>query len=372
MDHGMDLSACFSADYSEARGRFTAAVDAAGGTIETYRNPNRGPAGEALATDVAWIGPRDARLVLATVSATHGVEGFCGSGAQVDWLTAGGPARLADGMAALMIHAINPHGFAWLRRVTEEGVDLNRNHVDFDRPVPENPGYAELADAFVPREISGPVFDAAEARLAAWRQEHGEHAFQVARGGGQYTHREGMFYGGSGPTWSRRTLEAVFDDFDLAGRDGVAVIDYHTGLGPFGYGEPISGHEPGSVGLERSVRWFGDSVTVPSLGTSSSVPKVGLSEQNWQRVLGDKLTYVALEYGTYDMEAGRRALREDNWLHEYGKHDWDHSETRRIKAQIRKQYYPDTDDWKEQVLFRSRQLLRQARLGLVADDAKPR
>ena len=30
-------------------------------------------------------------------------------------------------LAVMMVHAINPYGFAWLRRTTEEGVDLNRN-----------------------------------------------------------------------------------------------------------------------------------------------------------------------------------------------------------------------------------------------------
>ena len=36
------------------------------------------------------------------------------------------------------------------RRVTHENVDLNRNWVDFSRPLPDNPGYDELADAAVP------------------------------------------------------------------------------------------------------------------------------------------------------------------------------------------------------------------------------
>jgi len=30
--------------------------------------------------------------------------------------------------------AVNPHGFAWLRRVNEDNVDLNRNFIDFPQP----------------------------------------------------------------------------------------------------------------------------------------------------------------------------------------------------------------------------------------------
>src|SRR5580704_16955440 len=141
----------FSADYQGARARFRAAAAAAGGALDAVANPNRGPDGGELATDVAWFGPRTAEKVLVMVSGTHGVEGFCGSGAQVDWLTRGEAASLPAGVAALLVHAINPYGFAWLRRVTEENVDLNRNWLDFaSNRRPENPGYDELADAAVP------------------------------------------------------------------------------------------------------------------------------------------------------------------------------------------------------------------------------
>ncbi|MBM3523398.1 MAG: DUF2817 domain-containing protein, partial [Alphaproteobacteria bacterium] len=133
LDHGFDLRACFSADYAEARSRFLAASKATGASLREYRNPNEGPRGEALATDVAWIGPVKARRVLALQTATHGVEGFCGSASMLDALQAGVSRALPADTALLMIHAINPHGFAWIRRTTEEGVDLNRNFVDFTK-----------------------------------------------------------------------------------------------------------------------------------------------------------------------------------------------------------------------------------------------
>jgi hypothetical protein len=358
--------ACFAHDYAEARTKFRSAAEAAGGRLRAYKNPNTGPQGEELATDTAWFGPADARRVLVTISATHGAEGFCGSGGQVDWLSAGGPATLPKGVAALFIHAINPHGFAWIRRVTEEGVDLNRNFVDFAKPLPQNPGYDELHDAFLPRALEGPVFAAAEARIAEWRRAHGEKAFQSARGGGQYTHADGLFYGGTAPTWSRRTAEQIVQDCALASRDLVAVVDYHTGLGPHGYGEPICGHFPDTVMVKRARRWYGESVTEPELGTSSSVAKTGLGEYGWERMLGEKVTCIAIEYGTYSPEMGRRALREDHWLHGFGRVDWSTPETRRIKQALRRQYYPDTHEWREMMLWRSRQILRQGLAGLAA------
>ncbi len=366
MDLQKSIQTSFPSDYAEARDKFLEGCAVAGVAVKSYQNPHLGPKGEPLFTDSAWFGPRDARKLMVTVCATHGVEGFCGAAAQVDWLSNGGPGRLPPGVAALLIHAINPYGFAWLRRVTEEGVDLNRNFVDFSAPLPKNPGHAELADALVPQALSGPVFEVAEAKLMAWREKHGERAFQMACTGAQYTHPGAPFYGGDRPTWSRRTLETILLDYDLAARDGIAVIDYHTGLGPFGFGEVICGNEPGTVGHIRAKAWYGDAVTEPTLGTSSSVVQIGTAEVGWTRMLGDKVTFIALEFGTYSLEHGLRALREDHWLHNYSTVDRDAAETQRIKAQIRKHAFPDTEDWKEMVLFRSRQILRQTQVGLAA------
>ena len=363
----MEPDACFPTDYTDARARFLATCEGLGVTTTPYPNPNRGPLNEALFTDAAWFGPADAGRVVVLVSSTHGAEGFCGCGAQMDWLTTGGPEHLPEGVAVLIVHVINPHGFAWLRRTTEEGVDLNRNWIDFEEPLPENPGFAELADVLLPREIEGPVFEAAEASIKAWRQTRDEDTFQIARGAGQYTHPGHFNFGGVEPTWARRILETIAAENRLAERDIVAVIDYHTGQGPFGYGEPICGNLPGTLGNARAKAWYGESITEPTLGTSTSVPKTGLSEYGWTRMVGESLVYVALEFGTYDPENGRRVMRQDYWLHLYGKPDWQGQETRRIKADIRKRYYPDTDDWRQMVLFRSRQIIKQALAGLTGD-----
>lgn len=362
----IDPIAPFSESYGVARTKFLAKAAAKGGALRRYENPNAGPEGEVLAADVAWFGPADAAHVLLMVSGTHGVEGFCGSGAQIDCLDYGIDTLTGPDVAVMMLHAINPHGFAWLRRVTEEGVDLNRNAISFETGVPANEGYAALADAFLPRELGPDALAAAEAKLASWRAAHGQGAFDIARTAGQYTHPEGLFYGGTAPTWAMRTIGAVCADYALAARANVAVVDYHTGLGPFGYAEPICGHRPGTPGQARCRAWYGESLGEPLLGTSASVPIPGLTQYAWARHIGDeRLTFIALEYGTYPPEAGMAALRDDHWLHAYGKVDWTAPETRRIKAALRRFYYPDTRDWKEAVLLRSRQIVDQAVRGMT-------
>lgn len=351
----------FSESYAEARRKFLAV---AGDATTSYRIPGRGPADEELFVDAAWFGDRSATKMGIMVSATHGVEGYCGSAAQLDWLLAGEPLRLRPDEAVLLVHALNPYGFAWDRRVTAEGCDLNRNFIDFAAAVPSNAGYDELARHLVPPQLDGSAFEAAEAAIRAFRERHGELEFQKARKSGQYRHATGMFFGGFEPTASRRTLERIAADFRVASRDIAIIVDYHTGLGPFGYGELQCEQPSGMDGYQRARQIFGESVTSPDLGTSSSVALNGTQDEYWQRLLGLRHVYVCLEFGTYDVESGRRALRDDHWLYAYGKEHIDKQRGKEIRQRIRGHYYPQAVDWKEMVLSRSQQVQRQMLTGL--------
>ncbi|HEV3176852.1 MAG TPA: M14 family metallopeptidase [Stellaceae bacterium] len=360
-------AAVFPPDFTGARERFLALAARAELPVKTYENPRKGPAGERLATDVAFQGDPSARKVLVTISGTHGIEGFCGSGCQADWLMETARVDLPPEIAILHVHAINPYGFAWLRRVTEEGVDLNRNFYDFTKPLPKNPDYDTLADALVPPALTPEVVAAAEARIKAFREKHGEEALQRARSGGQYKHPTGMFYGGTKPTWARETLARIATEYGLAARSRVAIIDYHTGLGPYGYGELICDQEPDTPNIATARDWYGECVTVPLLGTSSSVPKHGtVGTSFWQPHLGARVVYTALEYGTFSPDQGRGPMREDHVLHARGPIDWSAPETQRVKRNLRRHFFPDTQPWRELVLFRSRQVLGQALAGLSA------
>ena len=279
----------------------------------------------------------------------------------------GGPGALPADVAVLLIHAINPHGFAWLRRVTEEGADLNRNWIDFNRPLPENPGYDALADAILPGALDGPGLASAQSKLAAWRDKHGEHAFRAILDDGQFKHPFGPYYGGAAPTWARRTLETIIEENRLALRDLVAVIDFHTGRGPYGSGEPICGHRPDTAGRRLTRQWYGDSLTAPCADRTAD-PRVGLSQYGWLYELGDRVAFISLEFGTYDFETTFKALQADHWLHARGDVTWDCPKTRDIKMPLQRAYYPDRTDCRELVLFRSRQAIGQALAGL-ADEA---
>src|SRR3981081_1295747 len=106
----------FAADYSEARDKFLAAARVAGAGPSRYDNTPKGPRGEALSTDVARLGPDDASRAVVTISSTHGVEGYCGSGFQVDWLASVGGSGPPSDTAAPVVPAPKPPCLAWCPR----------------------------------------------------------------------------------------------------------------------------------------------------------------------------------------------------------------------------------------------------------------
>jgi hypothetical protein len=349
----------FSPDYRSAREKFLAAARHAGAKVATHENPATGPDGKPVYTDVALIGAASADRVLLINSATHGVEGFCGSGALVGWLTEAGAAALAPNVRAALVHAINPHGFAWLRRVTEDNVDLNRNFVDHDRNThPANTEYNLLHPFLVPEKWNPTTLGACKAALDDYIAKNGRFALQTVITRGQYDHADGLFFGGRAPTWSNRTFRAIVGEHVTGARE-VVFLDYHTGLGPYGNAELI-----GSA-TAKAVAWFGDGIANPDTGQSSSAQLSGVIRNAVRDVVPKaNVTSLTVEFGTYSVEAVLRSLQADNWLHLYGKLESDLG--REIKADVRKRLYPDEDDWKELVWVRSRQLFRRAITGLAA------
>jgi hypothetical protein len=354
----------FSASYAEARQKFLAACARHGGQAVTYTHPLPGPSGETLATDVIRVGPADADKLLVVNSATHGVEGFCGSGALIGYLTSGFlPEALPPGVAMLLIHAINPHGFAHLRRVTEGNVDLNRNFRDHATPPPANPAYAEVHPWLLPRDWTGPGRQAADRAINAYVQERGPFAFQAALSTGQYEFPDGLFYGGTAPAWSHETLRAIVDRF-VKGHRAVGFIDFHTGLGPRGVGEAIGIAVPDSDDLKRARAWYGQ-VMVPGEDSVSALVQGTLAGAFAPLAAqGTAVTQIAVEYGTVPMLDVMTALRGDHWLAKYGSDDAAVRAT--IKRDIRDAFYQDADDWKDMVWQRADELARQALAGLAA------
>lgn len=342
------VSANFSQTYKEARSKFLGAADAASLDVHSHQHPMLGRDGELLAMDVVREGPDDAASLLIVTSACHGVEGFCGSGVQTTLLQdrAWRDAAAAARVAVLYIHALNPYGFSWWRRTTQENVDLNRNFLDFSQPLPRNAEYDALATAIVPG--TWPPSEASDAVLHAYAAQHGMAKLQQVISGGQYGHPEGIFYGGRNPTWSHLTLRQVLRQHATRCAR-LGWIDLHTGLGPSGVGERIFACRDDAVALQRARAWWGDKVTSIYDGSSTSAPLQGLMWlAAYEECAQAEYTGIALEYGTYPIMEMIGALRADQWLENHP--DAPAEVRQQIKQQTRDAFYTDTDVWKQQII----------------------
>jgi hypothetical protein len=241
--------------------------------------------------------------------------------------------------------------------VTEDNVDLNRNFIDHGNAKPANPGYDELRDVICPREWTEESERQNLATLQAYGAKHGPGALENAIASGQYVDPQGVFYGGTQPTWSNRTLREILKPFGATGRK-VAFIDLHTGIGPYGFGEIMSNHGRNDPGDKIMKQWWGGKATYFDDGTSSSYYVAGDTQVAVaQTFLKAQIAGVTLEYGTIPKVDMMNAVRADNWLYVHG--ELDSPKGRAIKAQIRAAFYPDKDDWKEMVVERGHYVMKR-------------
>ncbi|HWA47495.1 MAG TPA: M14 family metallopeptidase [Dongiaceae bacterium] len=353
----MKANPYFRTTYQAARQAFRDAATARGLQVTAHANPAKGAEGEELTTDVTLIGPKDAERLLICTSATHGAEGFCGSGIQVSWLAEGGAKSLPANTAVLVVHAVNPHGFSHVRRVNEDNVDLNRNFVDHAKPYPGNKGYDDLRDAICPSEWTEESRARTRKILLDYAAQHGEPAMTDAIAAGQYVDPQGVFYGGTKETWSNRNIRAILAPFAKTVKR-AAFVDLHTGLGPYGFGEIMSNHGAKEPGHFMMKEWWGNEATYFDDGTSSSYLVLGdINIGVCQTLSNAKVAGITLEYGTIPKEDMISSVRADNWLYVHGKVD--SPQGREIKAQIRAAFYQEHDDWKQMVAERGHYVLNR-------------
>lgn len=340
----------FSDSYSESRQKFLDAM-AGTGEVQSIKHSRQGPEGEDLYMDFGILGPKDAKAGLVIISGTHGPEGLCGSGAQVGFLNSGMAEDVSD-MRVILIHAHNPYGFAWDRRTNEDNIDLNRNYYDFSIPFTPHPGYDEIRPVIVPEVWNS---EKLAAGMAAYEKEHGKVGLLAAMVTGQSHDAAGMFYRGEAPSWSRKVVEEVLPQL-LAGQSQVGIVDYHTGLGPFGVPYIVHGYKKESEeyaaftkAFEGDVRSLDDTEEFDEDLPAAPEGPIVLA---FDTILPGKQHYaVVIEYGTYEPNRVFSTLMHDNWLHAHG--DLKSAEARAIKAEVREVFYPDSDEWKDMIWERT-------------------
>ena len=360
-------SDAFSPGYGEARSRFLEAAARRGLQVGSHVLPLAGADGETLAMDLALMGPPDATALLVVSSGCHGIEGHAGSAAQLALVLDAEFEAAVRGrdVAVLFIHALNPHGFSWGSRVTGENVDLNRNFIDFSRPLPANPDYERIAPLLVPPAWPPPATNTL--RLAAFIARHGMRAMQAAVSSGQYVDPAGLFFGGTAPSWSNLTLRRVLRDFG-SGRSRIAWVDVHTGLGGGGGSELILAARHDAATVARARAWWGSAVTSTQDDSSSSP---ALHGQMWSAVYDEcpqaQYTGIAVELGTASRLEVLQALRADQWL---ARHPEAPQALRQsIKQRVRRAFYVETAEWQRSAVAHVGAAVHAALAGLAPRQA---
>ena len=333
----------FTTSYLTARQQFLTASTPDAAFIKSWQHPLRGLAGERLYLDLAWLGDPAATKVLILLSGTHGVEGFCGSMIQTASIREGWQRQADRQVAIAMIHGLNPYGMSHLRRVDEAGVDLNRNFIDFQQPLPKNSLYEALADEIVPRQWTEAVQVQTLDRIMEYLHHNPPAIADLAKG--QYHYWYAPFFGGEVPSWSNRIFNRIIDRY-LLDKQAVGILDYHTGLGKYATGQLM--YLPnGDRNRQLASEIWGDKLVVT--GSDKSVapysPQGTLIGLLQHRLANSTCIAAAYEFGTISEAEVFHALRADHWLHAYG--DLNGKQAKSIKQQMLDAFYCDRSDWQE-------------------------
>jgi hypothetical protein len=320
-----DLTNAFAEDYFSARQRFLERVRDAAWSVASHQITATGPAGEPLFIDVAVRdgsgAAKDRTLIVS--SGLHGVEGFLGSAVQcaaLDWLAAHPsplPRRGGEGTGnwprLVFIHALNPFGFAWIRRCNEDNVDLNRNF-----PAPGNTyrgspdDYAQL-NWLLNKKSPPSRWEPFRLLSLAAILRYGIPRLKRAIAAGQYDYPQGLFYGGAGPCETTRFVQSQFAGW-LGNESGdVLHLDFHTGLGASGEFQLLADVPPTPEQAARIRRLFNREVLAgPQSPVVAYQARGSISE--WCQIVAEErdYQYLCVEFGTHSPAKVLTALRAEN------------------------------------------------------------
>lgn len=364
-----DLSDYYSENYTEARRKFVESARRVGELAISYRHGDvKGPEGEELFIDVAWIGKRNAKKILIVNSGTHGVEGYVGSAIQTHWMRTNAHPVVPENVAIVFLHALNPWGFAHSLRCNEENVDLNRNFIDFSGLIPENNGYIKIHDIIGTKDWNEDALRDVFRDLDHYREKVGEQAFSDGFNGGQYTHPDGIFYGGLRLQWSTGIFRHFVAEY-LQHVESAALIDLHTGIGPSDGHVFLCFHSNDSPAYARARSWWGENAVNRAGVTHKALARYqGLLVDSFVSMLSSTATTASVvEFGTYPRERMQRAAIAASWLQRNPSASADLKA--KLVAEIREAYYRRDPVWRASVLAQGGPIIDRAIEGIARDVA---
>jgi len=291
----------FSDSYVQARERFLNAAVKSQASLQEHTLT----ADDQLTVDVATIGG-DAPL------------SYFGSAVQFALMQQLQKDGLPENVRIVLLHALNPYGFAHQRRFDQNNVDLNRNFLQAAEVFQGSPcGYQRLNHFLNPQ--SPPSRLEPYKLKALWNiSRYGIKALKAAIVAGQYDYPTGIFFGGKEPTESVRLAEENCEQWIGASKQ-IAHIDLHTGLGSFANYKLLINESRDSNLYPWYENTFGSDFVEPLEESSQTAYKITGSMGSWlQHRFADRNYYfIGAEFGTYDPVRVLGAIRAENRAYHY-------------------------------------------------------
>jgi hypothetical protein len=357
----------FSPDYFTAKHRFLDACDRLALEHHSLAIDAPSPTAELLTIDVALRGAQRPQRVLIVSSGVHGVEGFFGSAVQLAFLE-GLPREWQPpkDSAIVLIHALNPFGFAWQRRFNEENVDLNRNFLLSEQAYK---GAPPLADVF--RRTLKPApwrVNFHNVRVARLALRHGVRSFWETLPVGQYEHPDWLFYGGSEKSQSARLVDQLLPHILDRARD-VVHLDFHTGLGRWANYDLLLSEDEPAEGADWWREHF-DTTRVKESRSTGRTYEIRGGFGSWlrERFPSCRYRFATAEFGTYSAMRVIRALTDELHWHSQLGHDQPDHWARRALTEA---FAPRSERWRATSLAAGLALVHRAVDALWNSTAPP-
>lgn len=366
-----EATSYYSDDYFSARERFLAAGIRLG--LEHHALPIHAPSpnSESLTIDISVAGDTKPRSALVLSSGMHGVEGLFGSAVQsafLEKLAAGWKPPV--GTAVVMIHAVNPFGFAWRRRFNEDNVDLNRNFLLAEEKFAGSPPLSSAFRSAMKPSRPRTRFGFWTARIVMLALRHGLQSFWETLPVGQYDYPDWLYYGGRGPTQSSLALESFLPTLLDEARE-VVHLDFHTGLGQWAECELLVSECEGPDNCSWWLEHF-DAKMVRKLKSFTRAYEIRGGFGPWLRALFPDARYrfATAEFGTYSPMRVIGALADElRWRGDLGTDPMAHASRERLADT----FVPRSRSWRTKTLHTGLSLIERAAniLWQSADSQRP-
>ncbi len=299
----MNLVEFFSPDYFAARERFRKAAWSAGAELEAHSVSARGPGDEELTLDVAILGPLEAPQTVVFSSGMHGVEGYFGSAVQLAVLQRIRQGEVVVGdRRVVLVHGLNPYGFAWGRRTNEQNVDLNRNWLLRGEVYRGSPPLYRRIHASIHRAGGPGWMDATRRRILWAALRWGRKALLETLPVGQYDFPQGVFFGGHAPTETHQIVREQLARW-VGQAPEILHLDWHTGLGAWATGKLLLDVPAHSPHAQWFIERFGAEKVSPEDTTSNQMYSTRGAWGPWcvERLPDRQYRFATVEFGTYGM-----------------------------------------------------------------------